>query len=147
MQFALILHRPSVIPCFPSALPFRPPRISLWAARARPTRRVRAPAALPRPTALGGDRPASTRALARRALVFNDGDGTGHWNATVEGLASNVMKMYTEFDPKAFAECKENWNGKKMEKDAQRKEKDEKWKQIELAAKENRKSKAAVTTL
>ena len=32
---------------------------------------VRAPAALPRPTALAGDRPASTRALARRALVFN----------------------------------------------------------------------------
>jgi len=30
-----------------------------------------------------------------------------HWNATVEGLATNVLKVYQDFDMKTYNSCKE----------------------------------------
>lgn len=30
-----------------------------------------------------------------------------HWNATVEGLASNVLKVYQDFDMKTYNACRE----------------------------------------
>jgi len=30
-----------------------------------------------------------------------------HWNATVEGLATNVLKVYQDFDMKTYTMCKE----------------------------------------
>lgn len=30
-----------------------------------------------------------------------------HWNATVEGLATNVLKVYQDFDMKTYNICKE----------------------------------------
>jgi len=32
-------------------------------------------------------------------------NSTGHWNATVEGLAQNVLKMYMEYDLALYDKC------------------------------------------
>ncbi|CAM9774905.1 unnamed protein product [Phaeothamnion confervicola] len=33
--------------------------------------------------------------------------GRGHWNATVEGLAQNVLKMYMDYDPTLYGRCRD----------------------------------------
>ena len=73
----------------------------------------------------------------------SNNDGEGHWNATVEGLASNVMKMYTEYDLKAYSECQTKHAESEKAKKDDRQAKDDKWKQIELLAKEAREKAAA----
>jgi len=32
-------------------------------------------------------------------------NSSGHWNATVEGLAQNVLKMYMEYDLALYDKC------------------------------------------
>ena len=32
-------------------------------------------------------------------------NSSGHWNATVEGLAQNVLKMYMEYDLALYDRC------------------------------------------
>ena len=80
----------------------------------------------------------------------SNNDGEGHWNATVEGLASNVMKMYTEYDLKAYSECQTKHAEEERRKQEDRASKDEKWAQIAKIAQESREkaaSAATVTTL
>ena len=81
----------------------------------------------------------------------SNNDGEGHWNATVEGLASNVMKMYTEYDLKAYSECQTKHAETEQMKKMERQSKDEKWAQIAKIAQESREKAAsaapAVSTL
>jgi serine/threonine-protein phosphatase 2A regulatory subunit B' len=32
----------------------------------------------------------------------------GHWNAVVEGLAQNLLKMFMDYDPQLFDRCSQD---------------------------------------
>jgi len=64
-------------------------------------------------------------------------NSSGHWNATVEGLAQNVLKMYMEYDLTLYDKCTTTYF--KEEEEAKRKIEaiSERWAQIEAMAQEN----------
>jgi len=64
-------------------------------------------------------------------------NSSGHWNATVEGLAQNVLKMYMEYDLVLYDKCTTAYF--KDEEEAKRKIEaiSERWSQIEEMAQEN----------
>lgn len=64
-------------------------------------------------------------------------NSSGHWNATVEGLAQNVLKMYMEYDLALYDKCTTTFF--KEEEEAKRKIEaiSERWAQIEAMAQEN----------
>ena len=64
-------------------------------------------------------------------------NSSGHWNATVEGLAQNVLKMYMEYDLNLYDKCTTAYF--KEEEEAKRKIEaiSERWAQIEAMAQEN----------
>merc|ERR1712085_34502 len=65
-------------------------------------------------------------------------NSSGHWNATVEGLAQNVLKMYMEYDLVLYDQCttayfrEEEEAKKKIQAIADR------WQAIEIMATNNR---------
>mmetsp|Transcript_9827 Transcript_9827/g.15188 ORF Transcript_9827/g.15188 Transcript_9827/m.15188 type:complete len:526 (+) Transcript_9827:171-1748(+) len=71
-------------------------------------------------------------------------NSSGHWNATVEGLAQNVLKMYMEYDLVLYDKCTAAYF--KEEEDAKRKLEaiTKKWNAIEQMARTNG---AVVTTV
>jgi len=64
-------------------------------------------------------------------------NSSGHWNATVEGLAQNVLKMYMEYDLTLYDKCTQSYF--KEEEEATRKIKalSGRWAEIEEMAQEN----------
>lgn len=64
-------------------------------------------------------------------------NSSGHWNATVEGLAQNVLKMYMEYDLALYDKCTTLYF--KEEEEAKRKMEaiSGRWAQIEEMAQEN----------
>jgi len=65
-------------------------------------------------------------------------NSSGHWNATVEGLAQNVLKMYMEYDLNLYDRCTANYF--RDEEEAKRKLKalEDRWSDIEHVASTNR---------
>ena len=61
-------------------------------------------------------------------------NSSGHWNATVEGLAQNVLKMYMEYDLVLYDKCTSNYF--KEEEEAKRRivSMNERWGAIEQMA-------------
>jgi len=61
-------------------------------------------------------------------------NSSGHWNATVEGLAQNVLKMYMEYDLVLYDRCTANYF--REEEDAKRKltALEDRWAAIEAVA-------------
>lgn len=72
-------------------------------------------------------------------------NSSGHWNATVEGLAQNVLKMYMEYDLEIYDKCTteyfslEEMAKKKQEAVANR------WSQIEEKASENARRRMTIS--
>jgi len=64
-------------------------------------------------------------------------NSSGHWNATVEGLAQNVLKMYMEYDLVLYDRCTANYF--KDEEEAKRKlvAIEDRWTSIEHIASTN----------
>jgi serine/threonine-protein phosphatase 2A regulatory subunit B' len=64
-------------------------------------------------------------------------NSSGHWNATVEGLAQNVLKMYMEYDLVLYDRCTANYF--KDEEEAKRKliAIEDRWSAIEHTASTN----------
>lgn len=64
-------------------------------------------------------------------------NSSGHWNATVEGLAQNVLKMYMEYDLTLYDACTNNYF--RDEEEARRKATaiSERWNAIESIAQAN----------
>ena len=65
-------------------------------------------------------------------------NSSGHWNATVEGLAQNVLKMYMEYDLSLYDRCSTEYF--KLEEDAKRRQEETegKWGTVEEMAEANR---------
>jgi len=65
-------------------------------------------------------------------------NSSGHWNATVEGLAQNVLKMYMEYDLVLYDQCTTAYF--KDEEEAKKKIQAiaDRWREIEQMAAENR---------
>lgn len=60
----------------------------------------------------------------------------GHWNATVEGLAQNVLKLYMEYDMALYDKCTNEYTTKEAKQVASISAGKENWKKIEhMAAK------------
>eukprot|EP00611_Tribonema_gayanum_P003229 TRINITY_DN12504_c0_g1_i4.p3 TRINITY_DN12504_c0_g1~~TRINITY_DN12504_c0_g1_i4.p3 ORF type:complete len:146 (+),score=43.20 TRINITY_DN12504_c0_g1_i4:58-495(+) len=55
----------------------------------------------------------------------------GHWNAVVEGLASNVLKMFMDHDPVLFDRCSQDLLREEAETARQRLEADQRWAALE----------------
>lgn len=64
-------------------------------------------------------------------------NSSGHWNATVEGLAQNVLKMYMEYDLDLYDKCTADYF--KQEEEAKRKQEavSVRWAEIEQMAQDN----------
>ena len=58
-----------------------------------------------------------------------------HWNATVLGLAVNVLKMYHDSDMATYQDCQANYLTKKQEKEDAEKERKRKWEQLDARVK------------
>mmetsp|Transcript_9993 Transcript_9993/g.37779 ORF Transcript_9993/g.37779 Transcript_9993/m.37779 type:complete len:122 (-) Transcript_9993:331-696(-) len=61
-------------------------------------------------------------------------NSANHWNATVEGLAQNVLKMYMEFDLNLYDRCSTEYFRQVEQKEAKRKESDDLWQKVEEVA-------------
>jgi serine/threonine-protein phosphatase 2A regulatory subunit B' len=61
-------------------------------------------------------------------------NSSGHWNATVEGLAQNVLKMYMEYDLALYDKCTAAYFRQEEEAKKRLEALDAKWRQIEEAA-------------
>ncbi|CAM9837776.1 unnamed protein product [Discosporangium mesarthrocarpum] len=59
---------------------------------------------------------------------------TRHWNSTVEGLANNVLKMYSEQDADEYQRCHQQHLFLQGEKGRRRKKLDEHWVRLEELA-------------
>lgn len=68
-------------------------------------------------------------------------NSSGHWNATVEGLAQNVLKMYMEYDLVLYDKCTTTYF--KEEEEAKQKVEaiSGRWAQIEEMAQTNARSR------
>jgi len=66
-----------------------------------------------------------------------------HWNATVEGLAANVLKMYTEYDIKVFQACQAEHKQKEDDAKKMRDDRSKQWEKIAAEAAEARGEAAA----
>jgi len=61
-------------------------------------------------------------------------NSANHWNATVEGLAQNVLKMYMEFDLNLYDRCSTEYFREVEQAQAVRKECDDLWSKVEEIA-------------
>eukprot|EP00557_Chaetoceros_sp_GSL56_P013505 CAMPEP_0176482862 /NCGR_PEP_ID=MMETSP0200_2-20121128/3609_1 /TAXON_ID=947934 /ORGANISM="Chaetoceros sp., Strain GSL56" /LENGTH=457 /DNA_ID=CAMNT_0017879221 /DNA_START=1114 /DNA_END=2487 /DNA_ORIENTATION=+ len=66
-------------------------------------------------------------------------NSSGHWNATVEGLAQNVLKMYMEHDFDLYDKCAAEYAQKEEEAKKRHEAISNRWSQIEEMAQENAK--------
>lgn len=66
-----------------------------------------------------------------------------HWNATVEALATNVLKVYQEFDIKTYNQCKEKAEELEAEIKAQEAKRTAEWDQVHAIAAAKRAAAAA----
>lgn len=64
-------------------------------------------------------------------------NSSGHWNATVEGLAQNVLKMYMEYDLTLYDKCSTDYFKQEEESKRKQLEEAEKWASIGDNAKKN----------
>ena len=58
-----------------------------------------------------------------------------HWNATVLGLAVNVLKMYHDSDMQTYQDCQAQYLTRKQEKEDAEKERKRKWEQLDAKVK------------
>ena len=58
-----------------------------------------------------------------------------HWNATVLGLAVNVLKMYHDSDMATYQDCQAQYLTRKQEKEEAEKERKRKWEQLDAKVK------------
>jgi serine/threonine-protein phosphatase 2A regulatory subunit B' len=65
-------------------------------------------------------------------------NSSGHWNATVEGLAQNVLKMYMEYDLSLYDECTASHHKAEIEANKKVEKLNDKWNEIERMALANR---------
>ena len=61
-----------------------------------------------------------------------------HWNATVEGLAQNVLKMYMEYDLSLYDRCSTDCLRVEEEKMRKLQESEKKWELVEKMAEQAR---------
>jgi serine/threonine-protein phosphatase 2A regulatory subunit B' len=61
-------------------------------------------------------------------------NSSGHWNATVEGLAQNVLKMYMEYDLALYDKCTAAYFREEEEAKKKLEALNEKWAAIEKMA-------------
>jgi len=61
-------------------------------------------------------------------------NSSGHWNATVEGLAQNVLKMYMEYDLELYDKCSAAYQHEEEEAKKRLAALNEKWNAIEHLA-------------
>lgn len=59
----------------------------------------------------------------------------GHWNATVLGLAQNVLKMYHDSDMATYQDCQANYLARKEAKQRLELERKRKWAALEAKSK------------
>ena len=59
----------------------------------------------------------------------------GHWNATVLGLAQNVLKMYHDSDMATYQDCQANYLARKEAKQRMELERKRKWAALEAKSK------------
>jgi serine/threonine-protein phosphatase 2A regulatory subunit B' len=64
-------------------------------------------------------------------------NSSGHWNATVEGLAQNVLKMYMEHDFDLYDKCMAEYAQKEEEAKKRHEAISNRWAQIEAMAQDN----------
>merc|ERR1712157_456382 len=64
-------------------------------------------------------------------------NSSGHWNATVEGLAQNVLKMYMDYDLALYDKCNTDYFKDEEEAKPKVEALSERWAQIEEMAQEN----------
>lgn len=58
-------------------------------------------------------------------------NSSGHWNATVEGLAQNVLKMYMEYDLALYDKCTQAYYREEEEATRKIKAISDRWNEIE----------------
>mmetsp|Transcript_85656 Transcript_85656/g.171461 ORF Transcript_85656/g.171461 Transcript_85656/m.171461 type:complete len:457 (+) Transcript_85656:88-1458(+) len=70
-------------------------------------------------------------------LIYGDlyEKSEGHWNATVLGLAQNVLKMYHDSDMATYQDCQAKYLQRKEAKAAAESERNRKWEAIEAKCK------------
>jgi serine/threonine-protein phosphatase 2A regulatory subunit B' len=61
-------------------------------------------------------------------------NSSGHWNATVEGLAQNVLKMYMEYDLALYDKCTATYFHEEEEAKKRLEALAQKWHEIEQDA-------------
>lgn len=66
-----------------------------------------------------------------------------HWNATVEGLAQNVLKMYMEYDLSLYDRCSTDCLRIEEEKARKAQESERKWEVVEKMAEKARRGAIA----
>merc|ERR1712183_8552 len=64
-------------------------------------------------------------------------NSSGHWNATVEGLAQNVLKMYMEYDLVLYDKCTKSFYREEEEAKQKLETIEDRWAEIEHAASTN----------
>ncbi|GMI24687.1 hypothetical protein TrCOL_g10377 [Triparma columacea] len=65
-------------------------------------------------------------------------NSSGHWNATVEGLAQNVLKMYMEYDLALYDKCSTDYFKEEEENKRKKGELTQKWTTVVAMAQSNR---------
>lgn len=73
-------------------------------------------------------------------------NSSGHWNATVEGLAQNVLKMYMEYDLALYDKCTASYFREEEEAKKRLELIQQKWNLIEILAKQNQAAAAAAAS-
>lgn len=90
-----------------------------------------------------------SKAFAAQALPYLFSglkrNSSGHWNATVETLASNVLKHYQEADPALYDRCAAGAAAEPQEKAASLASRKARWQQCETAAAANSALISAIT--
>mmetsp|Transcript_11444 Transcript_11444/g.17372 ORF Transcript_11444/g.17372 Transcript_11444/m.17372 type:complete len:585 (-) Transcript_11444:221-1975(-) len=71
-------------------------------------------------------------------------NSSGHWNATVEGLAQNVLKMYMEYDLDLYDKCTAAYFKQEEEAKTKQEAVAMRWAQIEEMAQENARERMMV---
>jgi len=64
-------------------------------------------------------------------------NSSGHWNATVEGLAQNVLKMYMEYDLTLHDKCSTDYFKAEEENKKKIADVEEKWIKLKEEARSN----------
>ncbi|CAM9750328.1 unnamed protein product, partial [Choristocarpus tenellus] len=59
---------------------------------------------------------------------------TRHWNSTVETLANNVLKMYSDLNAEEYERCHQQHTAEQGEQSRRRKKLDEHWARLEELA-------------